>query len=99
MGAGTAPPQFYTQIGRICTPGCSLAQIANGSVASGQMLSLTRPNGLRSFWLKGRGEQSVALDRAGIMVFRATMFLAAGPASERSRSAARELRWFYTNSP
>src|SRR5215510_5453036 len=32
-------------------------------------------------------EQSVALDRAGMMVFRDITFLAAGPASERSRSA------------
>jgi hypothetical protein len=32
------------------------------------------------------GEQSVALDRAGITVFRDIMFLAAGLASERSRS-------------
>lgn len=31
-------------------------------------------------------EQSVALDRAGMTVFRAITFLAAGPASERSRS-------------
>jgi len=30
----------------------------------------------------------VALDRAGITVFRDIVFLAAGPASERSRSAA-----------
>ncbi len=30
-------------------------------------------------------EQSVALDRAGITVFRDITFLAAGPASERSR--------------
>jgi hypothetical protein len=33
-------------------------------------------------------EQSVALDRAGITVFRDVTFLAAGPASERSRSAS-----------
>jgi hypothetical protein len=33
-------------------------------------------------------EQTVALDRAGITVFREITFLAAGPASERSRSAA-----------
>ena len=33
------------------------------------------------------GERSVALDRAGIMTFRGFTFLAAGPASERSRSA------------
>src|SRR5205823_6977821 len=33
-------------------------------------------------------EQSVALDRAGITVFRDITFLAAGPASERSRSPA-----------
>src|SRR5438128_353940 len=33
-------------------------------------------------------EQSVALGRAGITVFRDTTFLAAGPASERSRSAS-----------
>ena len=33
-------------------------------------------------------EQGVALDRAGITVFREIKFLAAGPASERSRSAA-----------
>jgi len=30
-------------------------------------------------------EQSVALDRAGITVLRAITFLAAGPASERTR--------------
>jgi hypothetical protein len=33
----------------------------------------------------------VALDRAGMTVFRDITFLAAGPASERSRSAARRL--------
>ena len=33
-------------------------------------------------------EQSVALDRAGITVFRDITFLAAGPASERSRSGS-----------
>ena len=32
-------------------------------------------------------EQSVALDRAGITVFRDITFLAACPASERERSA------------
>jgi hypothetical protein len=32
------------------------------------------------------GKQRVALDRADMMVFRDIMFLAAGPASERSRS-------------
>ena len=36
---------------------------------------------------EGEVEQSVALDRAGITVFRDITFLAAGPASERSRSA------------
>jgi hypothetical protein len=39
--------------------------------------------------LSGSGEQSVVLDRAGITVFRDITFLAAGPASERSRSARR----------
>ena len=34
-------------------------------------------------------EPAVALDRAGIMAFRDITFLAAGPASERSRSADR----------
>src|SRR5438067_13931456 len=38
------------------------------------------------FSLRSAGEQSVALDRAGITVFRDITFLAAGPASERSRS-------------
>jgi hypothetical protein len=36
-------------------------------------------------WLAA--EPSVALDRAGITVVRDITFLAAGPASERSRSA------------
>src|SRR5262249_47021829 len=36
---------------------------------------------------KAPAEPSVALDRAGITVFRDITFLAAGPASERSRSA------------
>ena len=36
------------------------------------------------------GEPSVALDRAGITVFRDITFLAAGPASELGRSAAEE---------
>src|SRR5947208_11655546 len=38
---------------------------------------------------RGSGGPSVALDRAGITVFRDITFLAAGPASERSRSPAR----------
>jgi len=37
-------------------------------------------------------EQSVALDRAGIVVFQDMLFLA-GPASERSRSTAQKDRW------
>ncbi len=37
-------------------------------------------------------ELSVALDRAGMTVFRDITFLAAGPASERTRSA-KEQRW------
>src|SRR5215510_11956101 len=36
--------------------------------------------------------KSVALDRAGMTVFRDTTFLTAGPASERSRYAARHLQ-------
>src|SRR5258708_8722416 len=35
--------------------------------------------------------KGVALDRAGITVFRGITFLAAGPASERSRSGAKRL--------
>ena len=36
---------------------------------------------------EGAAEQGVALDRAGMMLVRDVTFLAAGPASERSRSA------------
>ena len=35
---------------------------------------------------EGQAEQGVALDRAGITVFRDMTFLAADPASERKRS-------------
>jgi hypothetical protein len=38
------------------------------------------------------GEPSVALDQAGIAVFRDNTFLAAGPASERNRSPA-DVSW------
>ena len=37
---------------------------------------------------RGRGEPSVALDRAGFTVFQDITLLAVGPASERCRSAA-----------
>jgi hypothetical protein len=36
---------------------------------------------------EGTPSHDIALDRAGITVFRDITFLAAGPASERSRSA------------
>jgi hypothetical protein len=36
--------------------------------------------------MRPAAEQTVALDRAAIAVFRGILFFAAGPASERSRS-------------
>src|SRR5689334_15375982 len=47
-------------------------------------------NGRRKSRRVPPANHDVALDRAGITVFRGITFLAAGPASERSRSAA----WF-----
>jgi hypothetical protein len=40
----------------------------------------------------GRPNQAIALDRAGMTVFRDMTFLAAGPASERSRQDKTSLR-------
>src|SRR4051794_166205 len=47
-------------------------------------------DGPRPLRMSAPPNQNVVLDRAGIIVFRAITFPAAGPASERSRSAAGE---------
>ena len=59
------------------------------------MLTSKPLSGGRELWpsqmRSDAAEQSVALDRAGIAIFRDIRFLAAGPASERSRYADKDL--------